>query len=496
MQSIKYQQQQTRIKMNREDRIERIQEIVNREPFMTQEIPWQGKLEAMSVYKIPLDLLIYNKYNGRILSRTKSLENQKQKIDVESDSGKKIIAKLLWDSKPDRNKKTLKNIYDFEQQKVGIITKDGIIIDGNRRVMLLNEILKDPKYTKKYNYFKAVVLPVTLEENPIEIEELETKFQMGEDEKLGYNATEKYLKAKEIYLRLTKSSQININKLNDEAIKKIADWMGESNSEVRKYMSTMGLMDDYLFYVDCDGIYTQLDNREDQFLSLTKWLNTFYNSESKKGFDGYDNTDVDSLRDIAFDFIRIRNSYDGKEFRNLAEGNREKHFFGDKEIWKNFNLKHNEILDRIPEESDIDFNSNNLEKHLNARDNEFFETSKFGRKESEFIENLKERKTDVGNNKASDAPEKLVKNASRAFDAIKTGHSSFAKPDVQSLVEELGTKIISSLTAKSPSKVLGHIINLLESIDIDKIPDSEVEDVKSISKKISSYCYRNFDKGL
>ena len=46
------------------------------------------------------------------------------------------------------------------------------------------------------DYFKAVVLDVTLEENPLEIEKLETSFQMGEDEKLGYNPTEKYLKAK------------------------------------------------------------------------------------------------------------------------------------------------------------------------------------------------------------------------------------------------------------------------------------------------------------
>lgn len=496
MQSIKYRQPQIKNNMNRENRIKRIREIVDREPFMTQEIPWQGKLEAMNVYKIPLELLIYNKYNGRILSRTKSLENQNQKIDVESDAGEKIIAKLLWDSKPDRNKKTLKNIYDFEQQKVGIITKDGIIIDGNRRAMLLNEILKDPQYTKKYNYFKAVVLPVTLEENPIEIEELETKFQMGEDEKLGYNATEKYLKAKEIYLRLTNSSQININELNDEAIKKISDWMGESNSEIRKYMSTMSIMDDYLFYTECDGIYTQLDNREDQFLSLTKWLNAFYGSESKKGFDGYDNTDVDQLRDVAFDYIRIRNSYDGKEFRNLAEGNKDKHFFGNKKIWKNFSSKHSEILNRIPEESEIEFNSPNLKKHLDARDNEFFESSKFKKKESEFIENLKESKTDVGYNKASGAPEKLVKNATRAFDAIKTGHSSFAEPDVQKLVEELGTKVISSLKDKSPSKVLNHIINLLKSIEVDDIPDSEVENVKAISKEISSYCYHNFDKIL
>ena len=33
---------------------------------------------------------------------------------------------------------------------------------------------------------------------------------------------------------------------------------------------------------------------------------------------------------IAFDYLRIRNSgkFDGKEFRNLADGNSDAHFFG------------------------------------------------------------------------------------------------------------------------------------------------------------------------
>ena len=42
---------------------------------------------------------------------------------------------------------------------------------------------------------------------------------------------------------------------------------------------------DEVFMLNHDGIYTQLDNREDQFLSLTKWLDTFYGEGSKKTFD-------------------------------------------------------------------------------------------------------------------------------------------------------------------------------------------------------------------
>ena len=472
--------------MNKETRIKRIQEIIDRDkehPFGRQEIPWQDDLVSMDVFKIPLELLVYNKYNGRILSRTKSLEKQGRIIDVTKPDGKNKIENLLWNSNKSRNEKTLQSIKDFGQEKIGIITKDGIIIDGNRRAMLLS-------MSGKYNYFKAVVLPVTIEENPIEIEELETRFQMGEDEKLGYNATEKYLKAKELYLRLTNQSEINLKQLDTNAISKISDWMGETGGEIEKYLRTMVVMDEYLEYFTYDGIYTQLDDREDQFLSLTKWLGTFYGAESKKGFDGYQDDDVDDLKTIAFDYLRIRNKYDGKEFRNLADGNKENHFFGDNTIWKSFSNKHFSILDELPPEDQIDYNSNNLKSHLDNRDDAFFDSSKFGGKESKFLENLNEHKFLIGYNKAADEPEKLVKRATSAFEAIKTGHSSFARPEVQDLVKELGDKIYASLNEKSPSRVLSHIIELLESIDVDDIPDSEIDDVLSKTKKIQQLGYQ------
>ena len=341
----------------------------------------------------------------------------------------------------------------------------------------------------KYDYFKAVVLPVTLEENPIEIEELETRYQLGEDEKLGYNATEKYLKAKELYLRLTNSPGIDLHKLDEKAISKISDWMGETPGEIEKYLKTMVVMDEYLDYLEYDGIYTQLDDREDQFLLLTKWLENFYGGESKKGFDGYQDDDVDDLKAIAFDYLRIRNHYDGKEFRNLADGNREKHFFGDRTVWKSFSKDHFDTVKNLPAEDPVDYSSNNLKKHLDDRDDQFFENSKFEAKDSKFIENLNEHKELVGYNRAAE-PEKLIKRATMAFDAIKTGHSSFSKPEVQELVKDLADKIFSTLKENSPSRVLSHIITLLKSIDVDDIPEEEVTDVIEKTKTIQHLGYQ------
>lgn len=467
--------------MNKEVRIQKIQEIIerdkNRTDLLNHEIMWEKQLKTEKVYNIPLSYLIYNKYNGRILSRTKSLEKQNQAINVETEEGRDLIEKLLWESKIDRNKKTELSIREFGQQKVGIITKDGVIIDGNRRAMLLNKV-------DRTGYFKAIVLPVTLDENPIEIERLETTYQMGEDEKLGYNPIEKYLKAKQIFDKLTPKISEN------EAIKSISDWMGETEGEIRKYLDTMAVMDEYLEYLEYDGIYTQLDSREDQFLSLTKWLNTFYGESSKKAFDGYTDSDVDDLKIIAFDYLRFRNEYDGKEFRNLAEGNSDKHFFGDKEIWKSFSSKHNEIIRKLPKEPEIDFNSANLEKHLNARDKLFFESSIFENDTSAFLENLNDHKYLVGYNKAAEEPEKLIRRASQTFEAIKTGHKAFSEPEVQRMVQELGDKIFNSLQKKSPSRVLSHIIELLEGIEVDKIPAEEIEEVQDKTKRIQQIGYQ------
>ena len=467
--------------MNKEVRIQKIQEIIerdkNRTDLLNHEIMWEKQLKTEKVYNIPLSYLIYNKYNGRILSRTKSLEKQNQAIDVETDEGRDLIEKLLWESKIDRNRKTELSIREFGQQKVGIITKDGVIIDGNRRAMLFNKI-------DRTGYFKAIVLPVTLDENPIEIERLETTYQMGEDEKLGYNPIEKYLKAKQIFDKLTPKIS------ETEAIKSISDWMGESEGEIRKYLDTMAVMDEYLEYLEYDGIYTQLDSREDQFLSLTKWLKTFYGESSKRAFDGYTDSDVDDLKILSFDYLRFRNEYDGKEFRNIAEGNQENHFFGDKQIWKSFLDKHNEIIKNLPREAEIDFNSPNLEAHLNARDKLFFESSKFGNKTSAFLDNLNYHKTDIEYNRAAEAPEKNIKNAHRAFDAIKQNHKNFNKPEIQDMVKDLGNRIFNSLQKKSPSRVLSHIIELLEGIEIDKIPAEEIEEVQDKTKRIQQIGYQ------
>ena len=71
---------------------------------------YKGSTRAEIVWRIPLDYLIYNKYNGRIGSDVLSYEKQNGELNAESDSDREIIEKFLYESKVDRNKTTMDSL--------------------------------------------------------------------------------------------------------------------------------------------------------------------------------------------------------------------------------------------------------------------------------------------------------------------------------------------------------------------------------------------------
>lgn len=212
---------------------------------------YKGTTRTENVYRIPLDYLIYNKYNGRIGSDVLSYEKQNGVLNAELDGDKAIIEKFLYDSKVDRNKTTMESLLKNGQQRYGIVTSDGTIVDGNRRAMLLNRLFykrEELGYSyeevEKCKYFLAIILPDDAEEK--DIQQLETIYQMGEDDKLDYNPIEKYLKCKELK-RLGFSEE------------DIAGFMSEKPSQIKEWINVLDLMEDYLKEYDYEGIYTRLE---------------------------------------------------------------------------------------------------------------------------------------------------------------------------------------------------------------------------------------------
>lgn len=437
-------------------RVEKIELIARQEPFSQMELRWEDKLDNHPVYKIPLDYLIYNQYNGRILTRTKSLEAFGQKINPETDEGKKLIEKLLWESKEKANKTTLENIRKYQQEKPGIITRDGIIIDGNRRAMLLNKI-------DECDYFKAVILPVTLEDDPIGIEKLETSYQMGEDKKLDYNPIEKYLKVKSLHNRGVEE-------------RKISEWMGEDKRTVEEYLRVMTIMDDYLEYYNYENCYTQLDGREDLFISLARWIETFRGKDSEKGFDGYTENDVNDLEQISYSYIRAK--FEGKSFRLLAHGRKGSHFFGNKEIWSVFRDKHFDGIQPIEDsELEPDFGAFDVVSNLNDRD------SKFAVEASQLLDgNFKNASQALNNYRHAGEPEKLITEAIKKVSVAARNDNSKIPEVVQEAAKlyNIIAKVVNNSTSESLKKVLYH----LKSVDLESDNNQDSQELKDILGEI------------
>lgn len=376
---------------------------------------YKGQTISSNVYRIPLDYLIYNKYNGRIGSAVLSYEKQYGPLDAELNSDRKIIEDFLYESKKDRNEKTLKSLIKNGQQHYGIVTADGTIIDGNRRAMLLNHIYKDRElldYTHQdvegCQYFLAIILSDDATER--DIHQLETIYQMGEDDKLDYDPIEKYLKCKELL-------SCGFSK------KDIAEFMDEKLSQIEQWIRILKLMEEYLSTYKYEGIYTRLEKTEGPFVDLANWLESY----QKRGANvrsvdwDYTDSDISDLKLVCFDYIRAR--YEGKEFRTIGATGKNGSIFFHKNLWEKFLKAHIEntpadekTIQELREEKPHE----KLSKLLQKRDEDWK-----GKVEGHLRGNLNRHSRKLDDQRATSRPSELIERALGALQAVDTEQDGF-----------------------------------------------------------------------
>jgi hypothetical protein len=412
-----------------QERTKKLEKIKEKEkPISTGvKINFRGEVKPFDVYRIPLKYLIYNKYNGRIGTSVKSYEAQHGGLNPEEEDDVKVIEKFLWNSKKDRNQTTLKSLVENGQLQNGIVTVDGKIVDGNRRAMLLNTIKKDPatypitSNNDKY-YFNAVILDSKGTEK--ELLHLETYYQMGQDEKLGYNPIEKYLKCHS--LKKSGFTEIDISKLMNEKLGKVKEWL-----------ETYEVMDQYLEHYGYTDIFTMLEKREDLFLTLNKDMRSWKAGQGYADW-GPKKLDIGRLRTISFDYIRAQT--EGKSFRVIGKksGNG---VFANEKIWKKFSDGHKEKIDSIsdleitPDKAKIEQPGTDFAEIFRARDEEWKE------KTYEAREGLIGKAVhDIEDKINADEPFKLLDRALSALQNIKSESKSFTgDPRLFDIVREINS---------------------------------------------------------
>lgn len=397
-------------------------------------LPYQGETKSFNVYKIPIEFLVFNKENGRIASLVKSYTREHQAIDVETEEGSKLISKFLYNAHIERNKITRENIINNGQLQFGIVTADGVIVDGNRRVTLLMSIANDEKLPQQVRdrskYFLAAILPE--DANDTDILRLETQFQMGSDDKVDYNPIEKYLHAYDMSKHFT--------------VDEIKTYMGFKNKkEVTQAIEMVGLIDEYLEAFDYAGIYTRIPSgSEDRLLKLNDairkikeggipWITTTGKDEV-----------INNLKMICFDFIRL-GEHNAEEYRAIMQGNY--CFLYNEGIWKTFVENYFQKTEELPEETPTEevlesANSDeDSDRLLRARDNEWKKNAK-----AAISEAYTESKTALDNSKDKDEPLKLLKKAISALSSInhETIMSADNKDELNSKISEI-TKLVNKL---------------------------------------------------
>lgn len=466
--------------MNTIERIEKIKNISNNlgNKISEKTITWKGNKENFSVFKIPIELALYNPKNGRIASIIKTLKSLNgDSLDDYSHEGQIAIGNHIWESNISRNKKTQSDLDKKGQLEPAIITKDGILIDGNRRVTILRKLGQ--------KYVEALVLPVELEEDPIEIQRLEYSFQINVDEKVDYNPIEKYIKANDFFEQYSKT-------LNDtdKIIKELAELNGKNKSEIHDYLKIYRLFEEYLKFIEAENCFILLDKREDLFLTLRSSLKDFIdeNGDSKgssKPFQEYTDLDVADLKELCFDYIR--SDFEGKEFRTIAKGNRENIIFGDKNIWKSFYNEHGKI---IKDNYKPRTTSKDDEEYLNKLISEEYKYIKTHKQL--FIDNLSIHYQLVINHKKRKATSKTL---SQTTEKIKNLNltKSFNNQEEVKAIQNLQGEVFEN-TKNNPALQLKMIETSLERIEMSYLNEENYDEITESIKRIYKLIVRLKEK--
>jgi hypothetical protein len=169
---------------------------------------YHGNTHHMDVYPIPFRMLIFNIANGRFAAEL--LDEQKRlnrKLDATRPEDAKIIRELLLKQSDSETRILREDLKENGQLDPGIITFDGAVINGNRRMAIL-QVLYEETGKDQFEYLKVARLPRGIDEK--DLWKIEAKLQFGRDFRLEYGPVNELLK-----IRAGRASGLSAKQISD-----------------------------------------------------------------------------------------------------------------------------------------------------------------------------------------------------------------------------------------------------------------------------------------
>lgn len=261
------------------DQHERIATITSLcvEPVSMASIPYKNRLESFPVIRVPIELPIYRVRNGRIMVEELEYIHQRQldsnyfKNGQENVSVQKVLHDILFKISRDAKGPIYQELEQVKLQKESlIVTHNGVVINGNRRLAAMRELYHDdPNKFASFSYIDVLVLPSTATETDIEM--LEIELQLAPNTKLDYSW---------INRRLNMREQINDLGFTRDQIK--AAYRFTREEEINTELQQLALAEEYLeTYLRSPYAYKEVSHSEQNFMDLQKALSGKSGEESE-----------------------------------------------------------------------------------------------------------------------------------------------------------------------------------------------------------------------
>ena len=279
-----------------------------KEDNMAVRVEVDGKIATLDVYRVPIRLLRYNIRNGRFASELLQMEAKlKRKLDSANAADAKIIRSLLLEQSESETALLKKDLIQHEQVEPGIITRDGAVINANRRMSIISSLFEET-HEPKWEYLKVGILPDTVSEK--DLWRIEAGLQFGKDFRLEYGPINELLKIREGVTCGLQPEDIAATLLGRFSAK-----------DVQERLRRLELIDSYLIEIDKPGDYTQVGRSMEKFNSLSTNVINQLNKKSD-----LDPVDIYKVSRVGFGLIRDGEAthWDIRKLSNIARSDKAK----------------------------------------------------------------------------------------------------------------------------------------------------------------------------
>lgn len=391
------------------------------ETLERRRIEIMGKREVLNVYRLPIKSLRYNIRNGRFAAELRAVEAKKgRKLDTNDPVDAAIVKKILREQSKDETQFLKKDLKQKGQIDPGLITHDGYVINGNRR-MALFEALYEEEPNPEYEFLDVQVLPKSV--SPKDLWRIEAGFQLSRDKRLDYSPVNQLLKIEEGIRAGLKPEEIAKSFYGKVTRKNIID-----------DLERLKLMKEYLNYIGKPDDLKLADGLHNHFIDLQKQIQKL----EKKGV-----TKSDKNKAIVLGYEIILGGVRHRDVRHLAEvilSSRARDT-----IEKALDESEESPVDEALEAGELDGVESEEEAEGESLSSDSLEFSKRRGKAKHIVEEYKNALDVVDFEKSREKPRKLIRKAIDAIESIDKESHHILRAEVKRDLKELAERVMEFL---------------------------------------------------